>query len=56
MFTFLPTIGTEYASIPTILVSILGQWLMISVVGFQITSKLRQAGASESKILLANDG
>lgn len=56
MFTFLPTLGTEYASIPTILVSILGQWLMISVVGFQITSKLRQAGTSETKILLANDG
>ncbi len=55
MFTFLPTLGTEYASLSTILMSILGQWLMISVVGFQITSKLRQAGASETKMLLSND-
>lgn len=55
MFTFLPSLGTEYASLPAIAMTILGQWLMISVVGFQMTKKLRQAGASETKILLSQN-
>ena len=55
MFTFLPVLGTEYASFPTIAVAILGQWLMIALAGFQMTRKLRQAGASETKMLLSRD-
>ncbi|MEM8676599.1 MAG: hypothetical protein AAGF83_22460 [Cyanobacteria bacterium P01_G01_bin.67] len=52
LFSFLPTVITEYATVPTLLMAVLGQWLAISVIGFQMTRKLRQAGASETKLLL----
>lgn len=54
MFTFLPTAALEYASVSTVMIAILGQWLAIALVGFQMTRTLRQAGASETKMLMAN--
>ena len=56
MFTFLPTAALEYASLSTVMTAILGQWLAIALVGFQITRTLRQAGASETKILMSDRG
>ena len=53
LFTFLPTTATEYATISTIVISVLGQWLAIALVSLQMTNKLRQAGASETKTLLS---
>ena len=52
LFSFIPTVATEYATVSTIVLAVLGQWLAISLVGFQMTRKLKQAGASETKILL----
>ena len=53
LFTFLPVIGIEYAKISTIMTAILGQWLAIALVSFQMTRQLRQAGASETKVLFS---
>jgi hypothetical protein len=53
LFTFLPLVATEYAKVSTAIASILGQWLAIALVGFQMTRQLRQAGASETKMLLS---
>ncbi len=53
LFTFLPTIATEYATIYPIALAVLGQWLAISIISWQMTNKLRQAGASETKTLLS---
>ena len=53
LFSFIPTIAVEYVTMPTIALTLLGQWLAISVIGFQMSRKLKQAGASETKILLA---
>lgn len=52
LFSFLPAIATEYATISTLFLAVLGQWLAISLIGFHMTRKLKQAGASETKILL----
>ena len=53
LFSFIPTVATEYANISAVALAILGQWLAISLVGFQMTRKLRQVGASETKMLLS---
>ena len=53
LFSFIPTIAAEYVTMPTIALTLLGQWLAISGVGFLISRKLKQAGASETKMLLA---
>jgi hypothetical protein len=53
LFTFLPAGATEYATLPAIALAILGQWLAIAVMSWQMTAKLRQAGASETKMLLS---
>jgi hypothetical protein len=51
LLTFIPSVAIDYASIFAISFTILGQWLAISLVGFQMIRKLRQAGASETKML-----
>ena len=56
LFTFLPTAALQHASISTVMIAILGQWLAIALVGFQMTRQLRQAGASETKMLFSNQG
>jgi hypothetical protein len=50
-FTFVPTVATEYGTLSNVMLAILGQWLVISLAGFQLTRKLKQAGASETKLL-----
>lgn len=56
LFSFIPTVATEYATISTVMLAVLGQWLAISLVGFQMTRKLKQAGSSETKILSSQSG
>ena len=53
LFSFLPTIAVKYVTMPTIAFTLLGQWLAISLISFQMSRKLKQAGASETKMLLA---
>lgn len=53
MFSFIPTAAVEYVTMPTIALTILGQWLAISVIGFGMSRQLKQAGASETKMLLS---
>lgn len=53
LFTFIPTVATKYTTMSTVIVAILGQWLAIALVSLQMTRQLRQAGASETKILLS---
>ena len=52
LFSFLPTAVAEYATASNLILAVLGQWLVISLLGFQMTRKLKQAGASETKILM----
>ena len=53
LFSFVPTIAVEYVSTTTIAFTLLGQCLAISLIGLQMSRKLKQAGASETKLLLA---
>ena len=54
LFTFAPFIGVEQATLSTIALGILGQWLAITLVSLQITRKLRQAGRSQTSRILDN--
>lgn len=51
LISFLPTVAIEYATLPTLILTIAGQWLAIALVSFQMSKKLQRAGASETKIL-----
>ncbi len=51
LFSFVPTVATEYATSCAVMLAILGQCMAISLIGFQMTRKLRQAGRSETKML-----
>lgn len=53
LFSFVPVVATSYASTSMVLLTILGQWVGISLLGFQLTRKLKQAGASESTLLFS---
>jgi len=53
LFSVVPTDAAQFASLQAIAFTLLGQWLAISVISLQITRKLKQAGASESKKLMA---
>lgn len=55
LFSFVPTIAVEYVSVQAIALTMLGQWLAISVIGLQMTRKLKQAGASETKALMSRN-
>ena len=52
MFSFIPSAAIEYVTMPTIAFTILGQWLAISAIGFGMSRQLKQAGASETKMLM----
>ncbi|MGB5634070.1 MAG: hypothetical protein WBM86_14990 [Waterburya sp.] len=52
LFSFVPTAVAEYATVSSLILAVLGQWLAIAVIGFQMTRKLKQAGASETKMLM----
>jgi ABC-type Na+ efflux pump permease subunit len=53
LFTFIPSVAMDYTCKSTIVFAILGQWLAISVLSFQMVRKLRQVGASETKMLFS---
>ena len=53
LFSFMPTIGAEYATFSTMMLAVSVQWFVISLIGLQMTRKLRQAGASETKMLFS---
>jgi hypothetical protein len=53
LLSFIPIEATRYASVGAIAFALLGQWLGITVIGLQMTRKLKQAGASETKILMS---
>lgn len=53
LFSFIPTIAAEYATFSTAILAVSLQWFVISLVGLQMTRKLRQAGASETKMLFS---
>jgi hypothetical protein len=48
LFTFEPILATKYVTTSTLIMSLLGQWLAIALVGFHLNRQLRQAGASET--------
>ena len=52
LFSFLPTVATEYATISNVMLAMLGQCAAICLIGLQTTKLLKQAGKSETKILL----
>ena len=51
LFSLVPTVATEYATFSGVMLAILGQFVAISLAGFQMTRLLKQAGKSETKIL-----
>lgn len=51
LISVLPTVAIEYATLPTLILTIAGQWLAIALVSLQMTKKLQRVGASETKIL-----
>ena len=51
LFSIFPAVATEYANISAVILAVLGQFVAISLVGLQMTRKLKQAGASETKML-----
>ena len=51
LFSFMPTVAAEYATISAIALTILGQVVAVSAIGWQITRTLKKAGRSETKIL-----
>lgn len=57
LFTFIPTETLRYTvPLSSIMITVLGQWLGIALLSFQMTRKLRQASASETKILFSSRG
>ncbi len=52
-FSFLPMVAIESTSMTTIFMSVLAQWLAITLIGWQMTRQLQKAGASATKTLLA---
>jgi hypothetical protein len=53
LLSFIPIEATRYAPVGAIAFALLGQWLGITVIGLQMARKLKQAGASETKILMS---
>lgn len=53
LFSFLPGIAAESATLSTIFLALLGQWLAIALVSFQMTKQLQKAGQSATKALLS---
>ena len=53
LFSLLPVAATAYAKTSTILLALLGQWLVVALIGFQLTRQLQKAGQSQTKALLS---
>ena len=52
-FSVLPVVATKHATATTVCMSVLGQWLAMTIVGFSMTKQLQRAGESETKALLS---
>jgi uncharacterized membrane protein YeiB len=53
LLSCLPGVATEFATTTMVCLSMLGQWLVITLTGFQMTRQLQKAGESGTKALLA---
>ena len=53
LFTFFTSGAVQYAADSSILLAIAGQWLAIALVSLQMTRKLKLAGASETRKMIA---
>lgn len=53
LFSVLPIVATEYVTKTTLFLSLLGQWLTISLLSIQMQRQLRLAGESQTKALLS---
>jgi hypothetical protein len=51
-FTFLPIAATQHATISSIGLAIFGQWLGLTLVGWQINRQLNRLGSSATKALM----
>lgn len=51
LFTFIPTVAVESATLSALFFTLVGQSLAISLIGWQLTKKLKQAGASETCLI-----
>jgi hypothetical protein len=54
LFSLASVWAVDYVSTTTLCLSLLGQWLAIGLVSFQITRQLRKAGESDTKALLSD--
>jgi hypothetical protein len=54
LFSVASVWAVEYTSMTAVCLSILGQWLAIALVSFQMTRQLRKAGQSETQALLCD--
>jgi hypothetical protein len=52
LFSCVPIAATQYATANAIFLSLLGQWIGITLISFETTKKLQKAGASATKMLL----
>ncbi|MGK7896136.1 MAG: ABC transporter permease [Xenococcus sp. (in: cyanobacteria)] len=55
LFSWIPAIAIKHISNSALLLGVLGQWLAISLVSWQLIKKIRQAGSSETQKLLENN-
>lgn len=49
----MPIIAVQYASVPTICLTILGQWTVATLLTLQLNKQLKKLGESQSKVLLS---
>ena len=49
LFSLVPAVAIDHASISALVIGVLGQWLAITIVSWQLINKLRRAGRSETK-------
>lgn len=55
LFTAVPAIGLQHASMTAVLLGILGQWGIFALLTLQLTRQMRRIGASETKAMLAGN-
>ncbi len=53
MFSAFGWVAVKNASITTVFMAVLGQWLTLTLLGVQMTRQLRRAGESTTKALFA---
>jgi hypothetical protein len=55
LFTAVPAIALQHASMTTVFLGILGQWGIFTLLTLQLTRQMRRIGASETKAILAGN-